>query len=162
MERKGVRTNTGNLNRDIRNANATMRSIRQTIHRLREWIIKLEQEKKKPVEKSELAELLMEYIIIRKEERRDWSGGAKQTGLLKDIKGMSDRGAYLAETGIHSVDGLYDRLDSLSRKSSAIRSEMRPFEKRAREIDQLLTSFEDIRRYKPANDEFVGQAEHGT
>ena len=156
LERKGVRTNTGNLNRDIRNANATMRSISQEIRKLWDWITKLELENKKTAKKSELAELLMEYIDVRKEERRDWSGGAKQTGLLKDIKGMSDRVAYLAENGIHSVDGLYERLDSLSSKSSAMRSEIRPLEKRMREIDQLLASFEDIRRYKPVNDEFAG------
>ena len=38
MERKGIETNIGNLNRDIKSANSLMAAIRKTIKSLLEWI----------------------------------------------------------------------------------------------------------------------------
>ena len=38
MERKGIKTNIGNLNRDIKSANSLMAAIRKTIKSLLEWI----------------------------------------------------------------------------------------------------------------------------
>ena len=38
MERRGIETNIGNLNRDIKAANRMMRAIRRTISSLRDWI----------------------------------------------------------------------------------------------------------------------------
>ncbi len=38
MERRGIQTNIGNLNRDIRAANRLLRSIRETIRLVQEWI----------------------------------------------------------------------------------------------------------------------------
>ena len=38
MEKRGIQTNIGNLNRDIRAANRLMKSIRQLIQNLKGWI----------------------------------------------------------------------------------------------------------------------------
>ena len=38
LERKGIETNIGNLNRDIKAANRMMNAIRSTIQNLRNWI----------------------------------------------------------------------------------------------------------------------------
>ena len=38
LERRGVETNIGNLNRDIKAANRMMNTIRSTIKSLRDWI----------------------------------------------------------------------------------------------------------------------------
>jgi len=38
LERKGIQTNIGNLNRDIKAANRMMNAIRSTIKGLRDWI----------------------------------------------------------------------------------------------------------------------------
>ena len=38
LERKGIETNIGNLNRDIKAANRMMNAIRSTIRNLRNWI----------------------------------------------------------------------------------------------------------------------------
>ena len=41
MEKRGIQTNIGNLNREIRAANRLMKSIRQLIHNLKGWIAEL-------------------------------------------------------------------------------------------------------------------------
>ncbi len=41
MEKRGIQTNIGNLNREIRAANRLMKSIRQLIQNLKGWITEL-------------------------------------------------------------------------------------------------------------------------
>ena len=45
MEKKGVQTGIGNLNRDIQAANRLMRSIRQTVRSLKGWLSDLKEKK---------------------------------------------------------------------------------------------------------------------
>ena len=83
MERRGIATNIGNLNRDIRAANRLLAAIRSTIKGLREWIAEIRQAQKEAVAETEtprspaLAGLLTAYMDLRKQERREWSGYGK-------------------------------------------------------------------------------------
>ena len=45
MEKKGIQTNIGNLNRDIKSANSLMQSIRQMVRHLKGWIADLKEKK---------------------------------------------------------------------------------------------------------------------
>ena len=80
MERRGIETNIGNLNRDIKAANSLMNSIRKTITSLRDWIAAILETRKEILAEMEaknaspnLAELLRDYMNLRKAERSDWS-----------------------------------------------------------------------------------------
>ena len=46
MEKRGIQTNIGNLNREIRAANNLMKSIRQLIQNLKGWITELGEKRK--------------------------------------------------------------------------------------------------------------------
>ena len=79
MEKRGIQTNIGNLNREIRAANRLMKSIRQLIQNLKGWITELGEKRKELLaqkaaeEATLLPNLLMKYMEIRKEERKDWT-----------------------------------------------------------------------------------------
>ena len=68
MEKRGIQTNIGNLNREIRAANRLMKSIRQLIHNLKGWIAELGEKRKallaqKAAEEATLLpNLLMKYM----------------------------------------------------------------------------------------------------
>ena len=74
MEKRGIQTNIGNLNREIRAANSLMKSIRQLIQNLKGWITELGEKRKELLaqkaaeEATLLPNLLMKYMEIRKEE----------------------------------------------------------------------------------------------
>lgn len=55
MERRGIETNIGNLNRDIKAANALMAAIRNTIKSLRAWIRDLLEARKEVLAEMEAA-----------------------------------------------------------------------------------------------------------
>ena len=46
MEKRGIQTNIGNLNREIKAANRLMQSIRQLIQNLKGWITELGEKRK--------------------------------------------------------------------------------------------------------------------
>lgn len=91
MERKGIETNIGNLNRDIKSANSLMAAIRKTIKSLLEWIADVSEATKEALAEMKeqnasptLAGLLNEYLNVRKEERRDWSRYGQNKGSLAE------------------------------------------------------------------------------
>ena len=82
LERKGIETNIGNLNRDIKAANRMMNAIRSTIRDLRNWIADIMEATKETLAETEaqakntspdLVLLLRDYLNLRKAEHSDWS-----------------------------------------------------------------------------------------
>ena len=88
MEKRGIKTNIGNLNREIRAANSLMQSIRQLIHNLKDWITELGEKRKellaqKAAEEAVfLSNLLMKYMEIRKEERNRYKKQKKKVARI--------------------------------------------------------------------------------
>ena len=70
MEKRGIQTNIGSLNREIRAANRLMKSIRQLIQNLKGWITELGEKRKELLaqkaaeEATLLPNLLMKYMEI--------------------------------------------------------------------------------------------------
>ena len=106
MEKRGIQTNIGNLNRGIRAANSLMQSIRQLIHNLEGWITELGEKRKELLAQKEAEEatllpnLLMKYMEIRKEERKDWTRAGQNRGTSKGLKAVSESLSYLRRKGL--------------------------------------------------------------
>ena len=122
LERKGIETNIGNLNRDIKAANRMMNAIRSTIRNLRNWIADImeatkeaftEMEAEKKNDSPALSALLSDYLNLRKAERSDWSRYGKQKGTSDDLKAVSRAMIYLKEHIQQAVVGGLDLLDKL-------------------------------------------------
>ena len=100
MEKRGIQTNIGNLNREIRAANSLMKSIRQLIQNLKGWITELGEKRKELLaqkaaeEATLLPNLLMKYMEIRKEERKDWTRAGQNRGTSQDLKAVSEALSY--------------------------------------------------------------------
>ena len=74
MEKRGIETNMGNLNRDIKRTNRALLAIRKLIADLRSWLAELIEKRDKLVEEMReptLPELLMQYMDERRDERSD-------------------------------------------------------------------------------------------
>ena len=90
MEKRGIQTNIGNLNREIKAANSLMKSIRQLIQNLKGWIIELSEKRKELLAEKAAEEavflpnLLMKYMEVRKAERKRLdTGGTKPWNFHK-------------------------------------------------------------------------------
>ena len=147
MEKRGIQTNIGNLNREIRAANRLMKSIRQLIQNLKGWITELGEKRKELLaqkaaeEATLLPNLLMKYMEIRKEERKDWTRAGQNRGTSTGLKG-SQRSPVLspAERGFPLWRTWKHFLESSGKSAADYRNQMKPKEARSKVIDAILAS----------------------
>ena len=160
MEKRGIQTNIGNLNREIRAANRLMKSIRQLIQNLKGWITELGEKRKELLAQKAAEEavflpnLLMKYMEIRKEERKDWTRAGQNRGTSKDLKTVSEALSYLRRKGLSTVEDLEAFLKSSEKSVADYRNQMKPKEARSKVIDGILASRTDCKECKPVYEKY--------
>ena len=160
MEKRGIQTNIGNLNREITAANRLMKSIRQLIQNLKGWITELGEKRKELLaqkaaeEATLLPNLLMKYMEIRKEERKDWTRAGQNRGTSQDLKAVSEALSYLRQKGLSTVEDLEAFLESSGKSAADYRNQMKPKEARSKVIDGILASRTDCKECKPVYEKY--------
>ena len=160
MEKRGIQTNIGNLNREIKAANSLMKSIRQLIKNLKGWIAELSEKRnellaqKAAEEAVFLPNLLMKYMEIRKAERSSWTRAGQSRGTSKDLKAVSEALSYLRQKGLSTVEDLEACLESSGKSAADYRSQMKPKEARSKVIDGLLSARTDCKECKPVYEKY--------
>lgn len=161
MEKKGVKTGIGNLNRDIQAANRLMRSIRQTVRSLKGWLSDLKEKKAALMEaltqtrEPTLPELLSRYMDLRREERSDWTAKGQLKGAVSDFNKVMAAIDFLQKQEISTVERLDKRLDEISQTAQSIRKEMKKSERRINAIDTLLSHIDRYEAAKPVHAEYA-------
>ena len=160
MEKRGIQTNIGNLNREIRAANRLMKSIRQLIQNLKGWITELGEKRKELLaqkaaeEATLLPNLLMKYMEIRKEERKDWTRAGQNRGTSQDLKAVSEALSYLRQKGLSTVEDLEAFLESSGKSAADYRNQMKPKEAWSKVIDGILASRTDCKECKAVYEKY--------
>ena len=161
LEKKGIQTNIGNLNRDIKVANSLMQSIRQMVRSLKGWLSGLKEKKAALLEALEQAkeptipELLSRYLDMRSEERTGWTSKGKLKGTVGDFNKVMEALDFLRQKEISTVESLDAYLDEASAQAVSIREEIRPMEKRVKEIDRLLFHIGNFEANKPVHAKYA-------
>ena len=141
MERKGIRTDIGNLNRDIRESNRVMAGIRRTIASLVSWladvkkaIAEIEAEPKEVY----LVDLLSQRFEERRSERSEWtSRKGKINAGVKDLQRFSDITSYLREKKILTVEDLESQMQELQDAVSPLKEKIKKAEARIAQIRKI-------------------------
>ena len=159
MERRGIKTNIGNLNRDIKAANQMLSAIRKTIRGLLDWIEELIQSEKEFLKEeaaaTDLEVLLNDYLNQRKAERSDWSWSGQQKGDIKDLKDVARAVAYLQHHKITTLEQLNTVLSGVKQKVSQARTGMRKAEKRMKDIAGIQSAVAVCQEQKPVHDKYL-------
>ena len=161
MEKKGIQTNIGNLNRDIKEANRIMQSIRQMVRHLKSWITDLREKKEAIMEALErakeptLPELLFRYLELRSGERADWTSRGQLKGSVSDFNRIEEALDFLQSREITTVESLDRQLDKISEETVSIRSSVKKAEKRIRAIDTMLSYIDKYEKYRPIYAEYA-------
>ena len=162
MERRGIQTNIGNLNRDIKAANRMMSVIRSTIQNLRDWISdilearkELLAEKKPENASPDLINLLRDYLNLRKAERQDWSRYGQQKGAMKDLQSFVNATNYLKDHEIFTLEQLDSVLEEVKQKSGSISTGMKKAESRMKVITGIQNAVADCQQHKAVHDKYV-------
>lgn len=164
LERKGIATNIGNLNRDIKAANRMMNAIRSTIKNLRDWIADIleatkevlaEHEAEKENVSPNLAVLLRDYLNLRKAERSEWSRYGQKKGTTDDLKTISQATVYLQQHELFTLEDLDIALQGVSDKATSIRGDMQKAANRMKAITAIQTAVADCQKHQAVHDKYI-------
>ena len=157
MEKKGIATEKGELNRNIQKANRLIREIRAQIGKLKEWIGELfkarEAAPEQPPQSHGLANLLMKYLSVQREKSRKYSQSWQRQHAADELKTVAKAVNYLSEHSISTLAELDAALSSVSDQADAIREGMKTAEKRMKELQKLIEYGKNYNEYKPIHDE---------
>ena len=160
MERRGIETNIGNLNREIKKTNALIAAIKRAINKIREWItevkeaiIEIDMQPKEVM----LVDLLIQRFNERKEERREtWNSAyGQQRGAIKDLQRFADITAYMRENNIRSVADLDNRLEEISAAEQPTRNQMKSIRSKISRVERLLEAGERKAKLDPVHDQYL-------
>ena len=161
MEKRGIETFLGNLNRDIRAANSLMQSIRSAIRGLQRWIADLNEKKQlllDALEKAKeptLSDLLVEYFNLRNEQRSDWSGKAQIKCTARDLAEVMQAVDYLKARSLNTVEDLNAAIKDLSQTAAPLRRQLKQNENRMRSVAQIKDATAIHVKLKPIHDTFM-------
>ena len=164
LERKGIETNIGNLNRDIKAANRMMSAIRSTIQNLRNWIADIVEATKEAFAEVEaqpkstspdLVILLRDYLNLRKAERSDWSRYGQQKGTTDDLKAVSKAIIYLKEHELFTLEDLDSTLQGMSEKAKGIHADMKKASARMKVITGIQNAVADCQTHKAVHAKYL-------
>ena len=165
MEKKGIVTERGELNRSIKAANRILREIRRLVRGLKDWIAELKERKAALLEalaearaqasEPTIPQLLARYMEQRGEERADWTSKGKLKGAVSDFNKVQAAMEFLRQKEISTVETLDRQLDGISKNAVAIRDSMRKAERRIKDIDTLLSHIGNYEKYKPVYKEYA-------
>ena len=132
----------------------------ERIQNLKGWITELGEKRKELLaqkaaeEATLLPNLLMKYMEIRKEERKDWTRAGQNRGTSQDLKAVSEALSYLRQKGLSTVEDLEAFLESSGKSAADYRSQMKPKEARSKVIDGLLSARTDCKECKPVYEKY--------
>ena len=165
MEKKGIVTERGELNRNIKATNRILREIRRLVRGLKDWIAELKERKAALLEaltearaqasEPTIPQLLARYMEQRGEERADWTSKGKLKGAVSDFNKVQAAMEFLRQKEISTVETLDRQLDGISETAVAIRDSMRKAERRIKDIDTLLSHIGNYEKYKPVYKEYA-------
>ena len=165
MEKKGIVTERGELNRNIKAANRILREIRRLVRGLKDWLAELKERKAALLEslaearaqasEPTIPQLLARYMEQRGEERADWTSKGKLKGAVSDFNKVQAAMEFLRQKEISTVETLDRQLDGISETAVAIRDSMRKAERRIKDIDTLLSHIGNYEKYKPVYREYA-------
>lgn len=145
MEKKGILTEKGALNRWIRETNATMKKIKAEIKALFGWLKENDEELHKP-DSPTIADLLGEYYAERN------AGAYSQKAKTGNLKRYAQDFEFLQSKGVLTVDQLHDYASDVSGRYYRLNDSLKGKENRMKELQTLLRLAEDYKRLKPIVD----------
>ena len=159
LERKGIRTDVGNLNREIRAVNAMIRFLKDTILKLTSWLADLRQAIKEiemEPEEIYLVDLLNRKFDQRANERfLTWrnSHAVKKAGSA-DFKRFVAIVNYMRQSNVLTVGDLENRLTDIHSREQSLREGIKKGGKRMKEIETILATAKRRSELDPIHDKY--------
>ena len=138
MERKGIVTEKGNINREIAADNKLLKEIKARITRLYNWC-------KEQSTQPQARESIMDFLFQARQDTAPTSQYAKVKTLKEDAKLFN----FLMENGISSMKQLYEKVSAMNSGYYDLRGKIVKAERRLAVLNERLEMWAQYQKYKP-------------
>ena len=138
MERRGIQTEKGNINREIAADNKLLKEIKARITRLYNW-------SKEQYTQPQGRESIMDFLFQARQDTAPASQYAKVKSLKADAKLFN----FLMENGIKSMPELFDKVAAMNGDYYDLRGKIVKAERRISVLNERLEMWAQYQKYKP-------------
>ena len=139
MEKRGIRTERGNINRDIEVSNQRLRQLKARIIKLQDW---LDDEMKKD-EKPSLADYIQDILY-----RQAQDGKSQRTQSIYNLKDAANMLNFLTRHDIMDIAKLDKVFGDMFGKQQDIRDALKPIDRRLKTLDKHIEQADIYLKYK--------------
>jgi hypothetical protein len=136
MERRGIRTERGNKNREIEITNKELRQLKARINKLRDW---LKEEMEKP-DMPTLAEVFESMLNLKQQK-----GQFKQ---VADLKQAAKTFAFLQANNIADREGLNAKVSEVYARHGKVSSRLNAIDRRVKVLDEHIKHSGNYKAYR--------------
>ena len=161
MERKGIRTEKGDINREIKKQNELLKNIGNEIKKITSWLAgfkdKLKEsyreykdQSKKQIENESglfnLYEYLSFYQEMQENNRAELSFYGKRNKAIYDLKRYASGINYLRENKIKTISDLQGHINTLRSKNSEIYKTIKENSQKIEDLNKCLAYAKTVRK----------------
>lgn len=139
MEKRGIRTERGNINREIEISNQNLRQLKARIGKLQNWL-KEEQQSTAP---TTLADYIQDIL-----KRKAQVGKSSVSQSIYNLKDASKMLLFLQQNQIMDIAGLDEKFSSMLGEQLDIRDKLKPIERRLPVLKKHLEQTEVYMKFK--------------
>lgn len=169
MERKGIRTEKGDINREIKKQNELLKNIGNEIKKITSWLAgfkdKLKEsfreykdQSKKQIENESglfnLYEYLSFYQEMQENNRDKLSFYGKRNKAIYDLKRYASGINYLRENKIKTISDLQGHINTLRSKNSEIYKTIKENSQKIEDLNKCLAYAKTVRKTKATYQEY--------
>lgn len=169
MERKGIRTEKGDINREIKKQNELLKNIGNEIKKITSWLVgfkdKLKEsykeykdQSKKQIENESglfnLYEYLSFYQEMQENNRAKLSFYGKRNKAIYNLKRYASGINYLRENKIKTISDLQGHINTLRSKNSEIYKTIKENSQKIEDLNKCLAYAKTVRKTKATYQEY--------
>ncbi len=169
MERKGIRTEKGDINREIKKQNELLKNIGNEIKKITSWLAgfkdKLKEsyreykdQSKKQIENESGLFNLYEYLSFYQEMQENNRAGlsfyGKRNKAIYDLKRYASGINYLRENKIKTISDLQGHINTLRSKNSEIYKTIKENSQKIEDLNKCLAYSKTVRKTKATYQEY--------
>ncbi len=138
MERRGIQTVKGNINREIAADNKLLKEIKARITRLYNW-------SKEQADQPESKESIIDFLF----QARQDTAPATQYAQVKALKEKANLYNFVMQNGITSMAQLYEKISAMNNGYYDLRGKIVKAERRISVLTERMEMLAQYQKYKP-------------
>ena len=139
MEKRGIRTERGNINREIEVNNRNLRQLKARIVKLQNWL----KEEPANTEPPTLAEMIQDIL-----SRKTQDGKSNRSQSLYNLKDAANMLNFLTRNHIKDMAGLDKCFGDMIGRQQDIREKLKPIDRRLKTLDEHIKHSGNYKAYR--------------